>query len=152
GKMKIKQAASCLGLSERHVIRLKEGFKRNGTAFLAHKNRGRKPKHAFSDATRQFVVEQALGPLRSTSCQHMAELLAEHHGLQISAKTIGRILKEARIPLRFTHKASRRRRTRDRMPQVGLLVQMDASPYKWLEERGPTLHLHGAIDDATGAL
>ena len=33
---------------------------------------------------------------------------------------------------------------------MGTLVQLDASPFAWLEDRGPTLALHGAIDDATG--
>lgn len=148
-RMTIREAASCLGLSERQVKRLKEGFKRDGAAFLAHKNRGRKPQHAFSDDTRQFIIEQALGPYRDTSCQHMAELLGERDQLQIHAKTISRILKAAHIRLRYTRKSARRRRTRDRKPQAGLLVQIDASPFDWLEERGPYLHLHGAIDDAT---
>lgn len=35
------------------------------------------------------------------------------------------------------------------MPKEGTLIQIDASPFDWLEERGPRLHLHGAIDDAT---
>ena len=33
---------------------------------------------------------------------------------------------------------------------MGALVQLDASPFAWLEDRGPRLSLHGAIDDATG--
>src|SRR3990172_8799068 len=44
----------------------------------------------------------------------------------------------------------RHRRRRERMPQAGLLVQMDGSHHPWLEDRGPRLVLHAAIDDATG--
>jgi hypothetical protein len=33
---------------------------------------------------------------------------------------------------------------------MGALVQLDASPFAWLQDRGPELALHGAIDDATG--
>ena len=33
---------------------------------------------------------------------------------------------------------------------MGTLVQLDASAFAWLEDRGPALTLHGAIDDATG--
>lgn len=36
------------------------------------------------------------------------------------------------------------------MPQAGLLIQMDGSHHPWLEDRGPRLVLHAAIDDATG--
>jgi hypothetical protein len=52
--------------------------------------------------------------------------------------------------------ATRRRRGRQvrtrRTPkaQMGALVQLDASPFAWFEDRGPQLTLHGAIDDATG--
>ena len=31
-----------------------------------------------------------------------------------------------------------------------MLLQLDASPYAWLEKRGPQLALVAAIDDATG--
>jgi len=31
-----------------------------------------------------------------------------------------------------------------------MLWQIDASPYAWLEDRGPQLVLHAIIDDATG--
>jgi hypothetical protein len=33
-----------------------------------------------------------------------------------------------------------------------MLLQMDASPYPWLEDRGPRLDLLGAIDDASGKI
>jgi hypothetical protein len=32
---------------------------------------------------------------------------------------------------------------------MGQLVQLDASPFPWLEDRGPSATLHGLIDDAT---
>src|SRR5690606_41795740 len=41
-------------------------------------------------------------------------------------------------------------RSRPRKPQAGMLWQIDASPFAWLEDRGPELTLHGIIDDATG--
>lgn len=30
--------------------------------------------------------------------------------------------------------------------------QIEASPFAWLEDRGPSLTLHAIIDDATGEL
>jgi hypothetical protein len=36
------------------------------------------------------------------------------------------------------------------MPQEGMLVQVDGSHHPWLEDRGPRLVLHAAVDDATG--
>lgn len=32
------------------------------------------------------------------------------------------------------------------------MVQADASPYAWLEDRGPKINLHGSIDDGTSKI
>lgn len=152
GKITGRQAAEMLGLSERQIKRLKAGMQKRGLAALAHGNRGRKPKHALPDDKKNSIVELATGKYHDATYQHMSELLKEKDDIHVSAKTIGRILKEAGIPHRHTHKAARKRRTRDRMPQMGMLVQVDASPFAWLEDRGPVMSLHGAIDDATGMI
>ena len=44
----------------------------------------------------------------------------------------------------------RHRCRRERMPQEGMLMQIDGSPHSWLEKRGPWLTLLLAVDDATG--
>ena len=150
GKVTVRQASCVLGLSERQIKRLKVGVRERGIAALAHGNRGRKPKHATPKEVKEAIVRLAMGKYRGASYQHMSELLSEHDGISLSSKTIGRILKEASIPHRHTHKASRRRRSRSRMPQEGMLVQCDASPHEWLEDRYSRMCLHGAIDDATG--
>ncbi|MGI9863091.1 ISNCY family transposase [Moorella naiadis] len=150
GKITNRQAAEVLDLSERQVIRLKERMKAEGVAGLAHKNRDRIPKHAVPKKTKEKVVMLARGPLRDASCQQVAELLEEFYDISLSAKTVSRILKGAGIPLAHTHRAPKRQKSRDRLPQEGLLSQVDASPFAWLEDRGPELTLHGSIDDATG--
>lgn len=150
GMITVRQAAKLLRLSERQVKRLKGGMKKEGLAALLHKNRGRKPKHAISDDIRQKVTSLATSEYRGASCQHMSELFEQYQGINISSRSIRRLLAQAGILNPHSRKAPRRRRCRDRMPQEGLLVQCDASPFDWLEDRGPRLNLHGAIDDATG--
>lgn len=153
-KLIIGQAARILGLSKRQVQRLKKGVMTEGVAFLAHKNRGRKPKHAISREVRDTIVSLATDPnhYQGASCQQMSELLAEHHNIRVCARSIRRILKEAGIPLAHAKKHARRHRSRDRMPSFGMLAQCDASPFAWFESRGPLASLHGAIDDATGKI
>lgn len=77
GKVSIRQAAILLGLSERQVMRLKKGMKQEGEAFLVHKNRGRKPKHAITHDVRDRIISLASEELKDASCEHMAELLEE---------------------------------------------------------------------------
>lgn len=149
----IGQAAVVLGLSERQVMRLKKGMKQDGEASLVHKNRGRKPKHAITGDVRDRIISLASERLMDASCEHMAELLLKDYGIAVSGRSLRRILKEAGVKNRYSRKAKRRkRRSRHRMPQEGLLVQADASPYAWLEDRGPKVNLHGCVDDATGKI
>ncbi len=150
-KVTIAQAAKLLSLCERQVKRLKVGMLKEGAAFLAHKNRGLKPKHALSEPCRGQIITNALNDYRGASCEQMAELLKLYQGISVSSRTIRRVLAQADIPNTHAHKtARRRRRCRDRMPKEGMLVQCDASQFDWLEDRGPRLSLHGIIDDATG--
>lgn len=150
GKMTVRQGAEYLGLSERQVKRLKKGMKEKGVAALAHGNRGRAPKHTIPKDIRDVIVSLATGLYRGASAEHMSELLRLHQSISVSAKSITRILRQEGVLDPHVKKHRRRRRSRDRMPQEGMLVQVDASPFHWLEERGPKLHLHGVIDDATG--
>src|SRR5690554_5047606 len=132
GTITVSQAAQLLCLSERQVKRIKKGVKEQGLSYLAHKNRGRKPKHAISEETRKKIVEIALNEYKDTSCTHMAELLELHLQLSISPRSIRRILKQAGITNIHSHKTTRCRRSRNRMPREGMLAQIDASPFKWL--------------------
>ncbi|HSW09777.1 MAG TPA: ISNCY family transposase [Bacillota bacterium] len=152
GQLTVRQGAGLLGLSERQVKRLKGRVTKEGMAALAHGNRGRKPAHAVPVVVQEQVVSLINDPLKGATCQHVSELLAERYGLELSARSVRRILARAGLRNRHARKSPRRRRSRDRMPQEGLLVQWDASPYAWLEERGPSCSLHGAIDDATSKI
>lgn len=149
GAITVSQAAGLLCLSTRQVKRIKKGVKEQGITFLAHKNRGRKPKHAISAEIRQEVARLALGEYKDASCTHIAELMALYQQTNISSRSVQRILQQTGIANIHSQKVPRRRRSRERIPREGMLAQIDASPYHWLEERGAKMNLHGAIDDAT---
>ena len=152
GNLTIRQAAELLNLSRRQVKRLKKGVAISGAASLAHRNRGRKPKHAIKTEVRDTIVSLAIGAYKDASCEQMAELIAEDHRIAVSPRSVRRILHAAGIPLKYARKSAKKRRSRERMPAAGMLVQADASPSAWFEERGPTAALHGIIDDATSMI
>lgn len=152
GGLTVKQAAEVLGLSERQVKRLKKGMKQEGVSALAHHNRGRTPKHTIPEDVRVKVVALATGIYKDASSAHMSELLEKYQDIRISHQTIRRILRVSGVPLSHAKKGRRGRKTRDRAPKEGLLLQTDASPFDWLEDRGPRLSLHGNIDDATSKI
>src|SRR3990172_8292054 len=81
---------------------------------------------------------------------HATEKLLEVEGLLLSRSSVRRLRRALRVPAKRRRRPPRGRMRRTPEAQMGALVQLDASPFAWLEDRGPALTLHGAIDDATG--
>lgn len=148
GRMTSRDAAEVLSLSERQIKRLKAGVKKDGEVFVVHKNRGRKPKHTIPGKIREKIVFLALTKYKGANYAHLSELLEEDEGITISQSPVSRILKAKGIKSPRKHKPPKPHHTRERKPQEGLLLQMDASPYEWIP--GIKCSLHGAIDDARG--
>ena len=144
------QAAEVLGVSERHIWRLLAAYREEGAAALAHGNRGRVPANAISSAVREMVVTLAGGRYSGVNHTHLSELLAEREGLTLSRSTVRRLMAGAGLPSPRFRRPPRHRTRRQRMPQEGMLLQLDGSHHAWLEERGPRMCLLLAIDDATG--
>ena len=83
---------------------------------------------------------------------HLTELLREREGIDLSRPTVRRILVKAGIGSPRSRRSQQHRFRRRRMPQEGMLVQIDGSQHPWLEDRGPKLTLLIAVDDATGTV
>ncbi len=146
----VREAAGLLGLSLRQSKRLLARFRQEGAAALAHGNRGRKPKHALPQPVQERVLDLAQTTYRGVNYQHLAELLAEREGLALSRASVRRVLLGAGIRSSHTRRPPKHHSRRERMPQFGMLLQIDASHHPWFEDRGPKLALIGAVDDATG--
>ena len=148
----MQEAAKVMGVSERHGWRILAAYRKEGAAALAHGNRGRTPANVTSLAIREQVVTLAKGRYSGVNHTHLAELLAEREGIMISRSTLRRILIEAGLSSPRRGRSPRHRYRRQRMPQEGMLLQLDGSHHRWLEDRGPWLTLLLAIDDATGTV
>ena len=152
GRCTAREAAELVQLSERQVLRLKKGLREQGPAALAHGNRGRRPGHAITGELRKEVLELATSLYRDYNHTHLQEELEERHEICLSRRSVARILTVAGLPSPRKRRARKHRSQRTRMPQEGMLLQVDGSNHDWLEGRGPRLVLIGAIDDATGEL
>lgn len=150
GALRAREAAVLLGLSLRHLRRLLARLRHHGLAVLAHGHRGRPSPRRLPQAIRAKVITLARTTYGGCNDHHLTELLAEREGLRLSRVTVRRLLRQAGIGSPRTRRPPRHRRRRDRMPQAGLLVQLDGSHHAWLADRGPWLVLLAAIDDATG--
>ena len=150
GRVAADQAAELLGLSGRHERRLRHAFLRDGPAALVHGNRGRKPAHGLDPGLRNRVAALAEGAYAHCNDQHLTDLLAEREGIVVSRSSVRRIRRAAGLRSPQRRRAPRHRSRRERMPQSGMLLQVDGSRHQWLGPDGPWLTLVGAIDDATG--
>ena len=149
-KVSMSEAARTMGVSERQAWRIVAAYRREGASALAHGNRGRPPVNAIPPATRDRVVGLARVHYPGLNHTHMTELLAEREGLVLGRSTVRRILLSAGLTSPRRRRPPRHRVRRERMPQEGMLVQIDGSIHDWLEGRGPRLTLVLAVDDATG--
>ena len=151
-RIPISQAAEILGVSERHARRILGAYRRDGAAALAHGNRGRRPHNAVLDSQAAAVVRLASAEYAGTNHTHLTELLREREGIDLSRPTVRRILVKAGIGSPRRRRSQQHRVRRQRMPQEGMLVQIDGSHHRWLGEGGPRFTLLLSVDDATGTV
>lgn len=152
GELTFDEAAAYLQLSTRQVRRLVDRFRARGASAVVHGNRGRAPTNLTDEATRARIIDFSRTTYAGFNPVHLAEALAEDEAIEVSARTIRRLLAAAGVMLPHTRRPARHRSRRDRMPRAGMLLQADGSRHDWLEGRGPWLTLVGGIDDATGEI
>jgi len=152
GRCTAREGAELLGLSQRHLLRLKKGFREAGPEALAHGNRGRSPAHAIRESERREVLKLAGSLYAGYNHTHLHEQLAAEQGIRLSRRSVARILTTAGLRSPKRRRARKHRSWRERLPKEGMMLQVDGSDHDWLESRGPRLVLVGAVDDATGAL
>jgi len=147
-------AAELLGVGARQVRRLRVRFRRDGMAAVIHGNRGRAPANRTAPEVVERIVTLAgpAGKYHDLNTCHLRELLAEEEQIVIGRSTLDRLLKTRGVRRRAKAAPAVHRRRRVRRSAEGMLLQMDGSPFAWLEERGPKADLMGAIDDASGKI
>ena len=149
-QLDVREASRILGVSERHGWRILAAYRKEGAAALAHGNRGRRPANALGEETKEWVVELAKTRYQGFNHTHLAELLGEREGVVLGRSMVRNILVKAGMTSPRQRRPPRHRVRRERLPQEGMLLQIDGSDHDWLQGRGPRLTLLLAVDDATG--
>lgn len=146
--MKQKDAANALKCTERHIRRLLHDYRKYGIKSLIHASRGKpSPRKTPQDETNRIIKlyktkYPGFGPL------FFAEKLAENENIQRSKETIRNIMITEELWLNKPRK-KKHRKQRERMPNAGMLVQLDGSLDNWFQDRAPKCVLMAFIDDAT---
>ena len=151
GRFTNKQAAQLLDLSVRQIQRMKAEASKNGVMSILHKNRGRRAANALDPEVAEAISRIYQTELNGYNFCHATDVLAEDKGIFVSVSTVSRYLKANGIRSPKSKRRPKKHRSRKARECEGEMVQMDASSFDWLNN-GSYLHLHGAIDDATGRI
>ena len=146
-----REAANLLDLSVRQIQRLKAEATANEVIGLLHKNRGRKPVNAIDSKTADDICRVYENELMGYNFCHAADVMAEEKDIFVSTSTVARYLKKHGIKSPKAKRRPKKHRSRDAREHEGEMAQMDASSFDWLGDNS-YLHLHGALDDATGRI
>ena len=141
-----------MGVTTRQTRRILAAYREQGAAAVAHGHRGRRPANATPDAVIADVVHLAKTKYEGANHTHLSELLSERDGIDIGRTTLRRILVNAGLSSPRRRRPPKHRVRRQRMPQEGMLIQMDGSHHPWLGDQAPPFALLIAVDDATGAV
>jgi transposase len=148
-RMSQGEAARRLRLSVRQVKRLLRRYRREGPRGLISRRRGRPSNRRIPEAEMSHFIALVREHYADFGPTLAAEYLSDEHGFRRSVETLRHWMIEAEI---WEAKQARRRRPhppRERRPRLGELIQIDGSPHRWFEDRGPYCCLIAFIDDAT---
>ena len=152
GKRSQIEAGKALDLSDRQVRRLCIRVRRQGNRGILH-GLCRRPSNHQLDPD---ILEQALGALHDPlwdgfGPRFATEKLEILYGIKLGAGTVRKLMIRTEI-WRVARRGKRHRSWRPRRICLGMLTQLDGSPHKWFEERGPECVLLIYIDDATSRI
>src|SRR5437667_7500608 len=152
GKVTVREAARALGVTPRQVRRLKACFRREGASGMQHHNRGRSSEKRLPRKLCEEVARLIRGTYAGFNDCHVTEKLREIEGLPVCRESVRRIRRALGLSPKRRRRAPQHHHRRLPEARLGALVQIDGSPFDWLEGRGPEMCLHGAIDDATSRI
>lgn len=151
-RLRQKEAAEMLGVSERHIRRLLRAYRQAGERGLISKRRGQPSNNRLKVEVKQVAMDLLHSRYADFGPTLAHEKLVEVHKLKLGKESVRQLMiaagrwKVRRKKRPAVHQMHQRRSCR------GELVQIDGSPHAWFEERGPKCNLLVYIDDATGEL
>lgn len=143
-------AASVIGVSERHMRRMKERYEQFGVDGLQDLRAGRLRARRVTAATIEEVCRLKRDVYPDFSMKHFHEMVTDKHKLKLSYTLTRSVLQDAGLVEKAPGRGKYRRK-RERRPMVGLMVHLDASTHTWLEGQ-PMRDLMVALDDADGRI
>lgn len=150
GAMTWAVAATVLGVTERHMRRIRDKYEEFGVEAFEDGRAGRRRKRRVPLKTLEEVCRLKRDVYADFSMKHFHEVVTEKHKLKLSYTLLRGVLQEAGLVEKAPGRGQYRRK-RERRPLVGMLVHLDGSTHEWLAGL-PRQDLIVALDDADGRI
>jgi len=144
------QAAEILGLSDRHMRRIRERYVEEGYNGLLDRRRGKPSRRRVPVATVEKVFALYREKYFDLNVQHFHEKLQAEHGIELSYTWVKQALQGAGLVARGRKRGAHRKR-RERRPLPGMLLHIDGSRHQWFQDER-WYDLIVILDDATSEI
>jgi transposase len=149
-KLNRKEAAELLNVTERSVTRLARRIESKGLFGVIHGNRDKRPFNKKCEKLQKSVMDLVEEKYFDFNMTHCLEVLKENHNIELKYSTFRSWCHGRHLVKRRKRGKGAARNRRMRMPNEGLLLQMDGSPHRY---NGKDVWcLIAAIDDATSGI
>src|SRR3989338_1365037 len=147
------EAATQLGLSKRHVKRIKKLVKKQGALGLVNQGSGKASNHSFKQAIMNTIINLLLTMYVGFGPTLAAEKLLERDKIKISDESLRTIMIKNNLWKPKPRKRNKQHREwRPRKDNYGTMQQYDCSYHHWFGEKMHEFSLLLAVDDATGKI
>ena len=143
-------AAEIVGVSDRTMRRWRERLEEHGYVGLADRRKGKPSPKRIPLATMEELLRLYREKYYDLNMRHFHEKLREEHGIQVSYTSVQNALQGAGLVAK-RHKRGTHRRRRPRRPMPGMVLHIDGSKHRWLnDDRWHDLIV--ILDDATSEI
>jgi hypothetical protein len=144
------QAAEILGISDRHLRRIRERYEQFGYFGLLSGRRGQPSPKRVPVATVEKVLALYREQYFDLNVRHFHEKLREQHAMDLSYTWVKSALQGAGLVARQRQRGVHRKR-RPRRPLPGMLLHIDGSQHQWFQDER-WYDLIVILDDATSEI
>jgi transposase len=144
------EAAEIAGVTDRTMRRMRERYQEFGYTGLFDQRRGKRSIHRVPMETAEEVLRLYREMYFDLNIRHFHEKLREEHKIELSYTWVQKALQGAGLVAK-RHKRGPHRRRRPRRPLPGMLLHIDGSKHRWLnDDRWHDLIV--ILDDATSEI
>lgn len=151
-RLRRRDAAHQLQISERQVQRLMNRYRQSGVSGITSSKRGLPSNNQLPESFKISILLLLHEKYQNFGPTLAAEKLREKHGFPVSVETLRNWMIADGLWVPHAQRKPRIYQPRYRRDCLGELIQIDGSHHDWFEGRAPKCCLLVYIDDATGQL